>query len=42
MRVRGCGFNILNLTVCRAKLPKLHVLEFFAVKINFSLKRLRA
>ena len=34
MRVRGCGFNILNLTVCRAKLPKLHVLEFFAVKIR--------
>ena len=35
MRVRGCGFNILNLTVC----PKLHVLEFFAVKVNFSRKR---
>ena len=39
MSVRGCGFNILNLTVCRAKLAKVHVLEFFAVKVNFSLKR---
>lgn len=42
MRVRGCGFNILNLTVCRAKFSKLQVLEFYAVKVNLSLKRLRA